>query len=69
MRPKLPTKFQAALADKVDDPDYQFKLGIDFAIDQVRELLNSKVPGIHFYVLNRSHATAAVLQAVGLKRT
>lgn len=65
---RLPLKFAAALNDKVDDADYQFRLGVDFAIDQVRELLGSGVPGIHFYVLNRSGATAAVLQAVGLKR-
>jgi methylenetetrahydrofolate reductase (NADPH) len=65
---KLPPKFQAALNEKIDDPDYQFRLGVDFAIDQVRELLGSHIPGLHFYVLNRSPATAAVLQAVGLKR-
>jgi methylenetetrahydrofolate reductase (NADPH) len=65
---KLPGKFQAALNEKIDDADYQFRLGVDFAIDQVRELLGSHIPGLHFYVLNRSPATAAVLQAVGLKR-
>jgi len=65
---KLPPKFLAALADNTDDADYQFRFGVDFAIDQVRELLSSGIPGLHFYVLNRSPATAAVLQAVGLKR-
>ena len=31
---------------------------------QVQELIDAGVPGIHFYVLNKSHATAAVLSAV-----
>jgi hypothetical protein len=37
----------------------------EFAIAQVRELLESHVPGIHFYVLNKSQATCEVLKAVG----
>jgi methylenetetrahydrofolate reductase (NADPH) len=65
---KLPPRFTAALAEKQDDAEWQFRAGIDFAIEQVRELAASDIPGLHFYVLNRSHATAAVLQAVGLKR-
>jgi methylenetetrahydrofolate reductase (NADPH) len=65
---KLPQRFTAALAEKQDDADWQFRAGVDFAIAQVRELVASGIPGLHFYVLNRSHATAAVLQAVGLKR-
>jgi methylenetetrahydrofolate reductase (NADPH) len=65
---KLPPRFTAALAEKEDDADWQFQAGVDFAIEQVQELIASGIPGLHFYVLNRSHATAAVLQAVGLKR-
>ena len=66
---KLPARFTAALSAQGDDADAQFRAGIDFAIGQVQELLNSEIPGIHFYVLNRSHATAAVLQALKLKRS
>ena len=35
---------------------------------QVRELLDAGVPGIHFYVLNRSPATSRVLEQVGRAR-
>ncbi|MEO8480804.1 MAG: methylenetetrahydrofolate reductase [NAD(P)H] [Acidobacteriota bacterium] len=45
-------------------PDDQFQAGVAFAIRQVQELLDSGVPGIHFYVLNKSQATTAVLEAV-----
>ena len=33
---------------------------------QVQDLVDSGIPGIHFYVLNKSPATAAVLSAVRL---
>ncbi len=38
--------------------------GIEHAIDQCRELLENKAPGIHFYTLNRSKATLAILGAL-----
>jgi methylenetetrahydrofolate reductase (NADPH) len=65
---KLPARFTVALSERQDDADWQFRAGVDFAIEQVRELVASDIPGLHFYVLNRSHATAAVLEAVGLNR-
>ena len=34
------------------------------ATRQVQELVDAGVPGLHFYVLNKSHATAAVLNGV-----
>jgi methylenetetrahydrofolate reductase (NADPH) len=58
----LPANLVADL-ERSADPDDQFKVGVEFAIAQVRELLAAGVPGIHFYVLNKSQATAAVLEA------
>jgi methylenetetrahydrofolate reductase (NADPH) len=63
----LPPAFTTALSAQENDAG-QFQVGVEFAIEQVRELLESGIPGLHFYVLNRSHATAAVLQGVGLRR-
>ena len=60
---RLPDSFVAELS-KQDDPDWQFRAGVAFAARQVQELIDAGVPGIHFYVLNKSHATAAVLEAV-----
>jgi len=45
-----------------DDKEEVRKIGIAHAIDQCRELLQSKAPGIHFYTLNRSKATLAILE-------
>jgi methylenetetrahydrofolate reductase (NADPH) len=59
----LPSDLVAELSAK-DDPDWQFDVGIRWATRQAQELIDSGVPGLHFYVLNRSPATAAVLSNV-----
>ena len=61
----LPPDFVAELSQK-DDADWQFQVGVRQATRQVQELIDAGVPGIHFYVLNKSQATAAVLS--GAKR-
>ena len=60
----LPEKFLAKLAEREDDP-WQFQVGVEFATKQVQELIAAGIPGVHFYVLNKSQATSAVLQSVG----
>lgn len=59
----LPDDFVAELSQK-DDSDWQFAVGVRHATRQVQELIDAGVPGMHFYVLNKSPATAAVLSAV-----
>jgi methylenetetrahydrofolate reductase (NADPH) len=59
----LPAPFLARLAER-NDEQWQFDVGVEFATEQVRGLLAAGVPGLHFYVLNKSQATSAVLQGV-----
>jgi methylenetetrahydrofolate reductase (NADPH) len=61
---KLPTRFPTSLEACETDADAQFEIGVDFATEQVRQLIDSGIPGIHFYVLNKSPATSRVLRAV-----
>lgn len=61
---RLPARFQAALEACASDADAQFEAGVDFATEQVRQLIEAGIPGIHFYVLNKSPATSRVLRAV-----
>ena len=62
---KLPPDFVARLGEK-DDADWQLKVGVEQATAQVQALLDGGVPGVHFYVLNKSQATRMVLE--GLRR-
>jgi len=66
---RLPDAFTRAFEAAGDDETAQFEAGVDFATRQVRELLDAGVPGIHFYVLNKSPATVRVLTNVDLQRT
>ncbi len=59
----LPDELVMELGRK-DDPDWQFDVGVRWAARQVQELIDAGVPGLHFYVLNKSPATAAVLNGV-----
>ncbi len=49
-----------------DNPEDQFKIGVDFAIEQCQDLIDHGVPGIHFYVLNKSQASEQILSALGI---
>jgi len=64
---RLPAGLVAALQAH-SDPVGQFQVGVEYAIRQVSELIQHGVPGIHFYVLNKSQATSWVLAATDLPR-
>lgn len=61
---KLPSEFLAALEEHEGSAEAQFEVGVEFATRQVQGLIDAEVPGIHFYVLNKSPATSRVLKAV-----
>jgi methylenetetrahydrofolate reductase (NADH) len=63
---KLPPEMVAGLEGAGDDDAAQFAVGVDFAIRQTQQVVDAGVPGVHFYVLNRSEATGKVLDAVSL---
>ena len=44
------------------NPEKVREIGINHAFEQSRELLSFGAPGIHFYTLNRSRATLAILK-------
>ncbi len=64
---RMPDALVQALEAR-DDLDWQFQVGVDYAIAQVDELVRYGSPGLHFYVLNKSQATTRVMQAVDLPR-
>jgi len=44
-----------------DDKDAVLNLGIDFATEQCRDLLNKGVAGLHFYTMDRSKTTTEII--------
>jgi methylenetetrahydrofolate reductase (NADPH) len=66
---KLPPRFVRDLESAGDDAEAQFAVGVDFATRQTQALVDAGVPGIHFYVLNRSEAAANVLSNVDIPDT
>jgi methylenetetrahydrofolate reductase (NADPH) len=62
----LPRGLANRLEAAQEDKDAQFKIGVDFAIGQCQDLIERGVPGIHFYVLNRSQACETILETLGL---
>jgi len=60
---KLPQAFVDRLAEH-DDADWQYRVGVEFATTQVEQLIASGIPGVHFYVLNKSLATCEILDNV-----
>jgi methylenetetrahydrofolate reductase (NADPH) len=64
----IPRALLEALEWREDDPSAVLQLGVAYATLQCAELLARGAPGIHFYTLNRSPATRAILSALKLLR-
>ncbi|MEW4530399.1 methylenetetrahydrofolate reductase [NAD(P)H] [Maioricimonas sp. JC845] len=62
----FPAELAARLEAVQDNAEAQFEIGVDYAITQCRELLDAGVPGMHFYVLNKSQACERILDSLGL---
>ncbi len=60
----IPEPLLARLRRSQDDPGAVMAIGIEHAIEQCRKLLEGGAPGLHFYTLNRSHATRGILAAL-----
>jgi methylenetetrahydrofolate reductase (NADPH) len=60
----IPEELEGELNGRADDPEAVAELGVAYATLQCSDLLARGAPGIHFYTLNRSPATRAILAAV-----
>jgi len=64
---KLPAKLLQRLEAQDGDEAGQLDVGAYHCARQVEELLEEGIPGVHFYVLNRSPSTSLVCRALGLQ--
>jgi methylenetetrahydrofolate reductase (NADH) len=64
----LPSRLRRELVSRTSQPDAVGDFGVAYATMQCAELLRNGAPGIHFYTMNRSPATRAILSALKLLR-
>jgi methylenetetrahydrofolate reductase (NADPH) len=64
----IPEALRAELRARGDDAEAVLDFGVAYATLQCAELLAAGAPGIHFYTLNRSPATRAILSALKLAK-
>ncbi|MEA2631583.1 MAG: methylenetetrahydrofolate reductase [Chloroflexota bacterium] len=64
---RVPARLLRASDRCGDDPDAVAKVGIHWATEQCRDLLDNNVRGIHFYTLNRSDSTRRIYENLGVK--
>lgn len=60
----FPEELSVRLEAVQDDPQAQFEIGVEHAIQQCEQLRAAGVPGIHFYALNKSDACQRILDAI-----
>ena len=56
----LPVGLFSELNDAADE-DAALNIGIAHTVQQAQDLIDAGVPGMHFYVLNKSQTTGAIL--------
>lgn len=63
---RVPARLLRAI-DRAASDDYVEKVGIHWATEQVRDLIDHNVRGIHFYTLNSSQATLKIYESLGVR--
>jgi len=61
---EIPVDLMNKMEAVKDDTEAVKQIGIDHAAQQCRNLLDGGAPGIHFYTLNRSNATLAIMETL-----
>lgn len=64
---RYPARLQKAFLRCQGDEEYVRRVGIQWATEQCRALLDNRVRGIHFYTLNHSNATREIYANLGVK--
>ena len=64
---RYPARLQRAMLRAGGDAEAVKNVGLHWATEQARDLLDHQVRGIHFYTLNHSHATREIYRALGVK--
>ena len=60
----LPHDFTKMIGLYENDPDKLFEAGIQYAVDQIRDLIINGVDGIHLYTMNNPYVARKISEAV-----
>jgi methylenetetrahydrofolate reductase (NADPH) len=60
----IPGRLMRELEARAEDPDAVTEFGVAYATLQCADLLANGAPGVHFYTLNKSPSTRAILSAL-----
>ncbi len=63
---RLPARLLKSVA-RAEDDQYIKNVGVHWATEQVRDLIDNDVRGIHFYTLNSSKETLKIYNSLGIK--
>ncbi len=61
---RFPARLTRAI-ERAENDSYVEKVGVHWATEQVADLIDNGVKGIHFYTLNRSRATREIYTSLG----
>ena len=62
---RIPAKLQKAIY-RAENDNYVEKVGVHWAAEQVNDLIENNVRGIHFYTLNKSEQIHKICESIGL---
>ena len=62
---RIPARLLKAV-ERADGPEYIERVGVHWAAEQVRDLIDNNVKGIHLYTLNCSTATLRIYKSLGI---
>ena len=63
---RFPARLLRAV-DRAANDEYVERVGVHWATEQVRDLIDNEARGIHFYTLNNSRATLKIYEALGVE--
>ena len=63
---RYPAKLLRAISRAGKDDEAVQRVGVHYATEQCRDLLDNDVDGIHFYTLNKSQATRDIYASLGI---
>jgi len=60
----LPSEFTKMISRWQDDPESLYEAGIDYAITQLRDLIEGGADGVHLYAMNNAEVAARVYDGI-----